>query len=1168
MKIDILRLQAFGPFTDKVVDFSGDGHGLNIVFGPNEAGKSTALRAMLGLLYGFGHKVEDAWLHDYRNLEVGGSLRLSDGRLLNLTRYKRRKNDLIDDDTGKPMDQLELDAILGKMDRQAFEHAFGISHQSLRQGVESVLAAGGELGHALFAATSGLNILRQVMAGLEEKQDGLFRPRAQKAVINADIAELEHLNKELRTASASQQHWKKMKSRLDDLCAREARAADRLEAMSSEISLLSRHREALKYVTRRDELQKALAALGPVPDLAEDFAQRRVGIQVTIKTAEQAEQNLRLELADIDRRLETLTYDDRIIVHARIIEELAKQVSVHTTALADMKKLRGEIYRHNESAQKNISLLRAGLTLEGIESLRLSTADKAKIQRLGNRSAKLEEAFNHAEMALQNAKADLARVREDLDGLETPKDSSSLEDCLDRASGLGKIEEQLSHALMEYASVLEQAQADLSALGLWSGELGALEKLAIPSAETMRGFEKAFLELEQGIEELKKEGTRLDGELKEKRKALSDLTESRGLPSMEDLQSHRALRERGWRSVRSVWLEQGEADRGFLEAMSHGTDLAGAYEKAVSIADETADILRDDAEDVARAQALKSGIQDLGDKVSANKSRQEAQERSLTVQWNEWKNLWQPLGIAPLKPREMAAWSARAEEIRRRAAECRKKNSAAAQLRADMERMAGELTARLGELNVPLPDKLGYAELVDLGKRTLRQNDRLIKDRQSRESQIAGYERQINDSIRLKDQAERDMKAWALQWTQAVGKLGFSADAIPEEVNDFVLALDQVFGELEKAGDKRQRIAGMQSNYEKYAARVKDLLDELAPDLGAEDPTAAIVELHDRLTLNQSRFKDRKLFEEQRKKKQADLSKVRENLAAESEKLRLLCEDAQTDAPDRLPEIEKRAASKGRLAADLDAANERLAELASGREFAVFVAEVQAHDPDELIAKLGRLDQEKKELQREQKQLVEDIALQKRELGTFGGQALAAGIAETTEGLIGKIETDVEHYIRLRLSTVILARAIERYRQKNQSPVLDAASRYFKTMTQGAFEGLRADYDEKGDPVIKAFRPDGRTLMVHEMSDGSRDQLFLALRLGGLEKHVKNNGPMPFIVDDVLVHFDDDRSAAALAGMAGLARNTQIIFFTHHRHLVDIAKATLRDEILKVHSLQ
>ncbi len=958
-----------------------------------------------------------------------------------------------------------------------------------------------------------------------------------------------------------------MQSRLNDLRSREAQWAHRLEAMSSEISLLSRHRDALKHVTRRKELQKALAALGPVPDLAEDFSQRRVEVQVTMKTAEQAEQNLNRELADMERQLETLTHDDRIIAQAKIIEELAKEVSVHTTALADMKKLRGEIHRHHESAEKNIRLLRDGLTLENVETLRLSTADKAKIQRLGNRFAKLEEASSHAQRALQTAKADLAGNREKLDRLEKPKDTSSLEDTLDRASTLGKIEVQLSHAQLEHASALEQAKADLAALGLWSGELDALEKLAIPSPETMRRFEKDFLDFDQDMKELKKEGTRLERERKEKQKALSQLTASRELPSIEDLQSQRALRDRGWRSVRSVWLEQGEADQGFMDAMAHGNDLADAYEKAVSSADDTADILRNDAEDVARAQALKWAIRDLDDQVSENKRRQEAEEKSCAARWDEWKNLWRPLGIVPLKPREMAAWSAKAEEIRRQTAECRKKKNTVAQLKAEMERMAGELTARLQELNVPLPDTPDYAELLERGKRTWRENEELIKDRRSLESGVDSCEKQIKDSIGRKEEAEGELKAWAFQWAQTVGKLGFSSDATPEDVNDFVLALDQVFGELEKAGDKGQRIAGMQSNYEKYTGRVRDLLDTVAPDLKTADPTVAILELHDRLTTDQARYKERKSLEAQRKKKQADASKVRETLAAEREKLRLLCEDAQTDSPERLPEIEQRAAAKNRLSSELDAVNERLAELASGREFSAFVAEVQGHDPDELIAKLGRLDQEKKELQRELKQLVEDMALQKKELETIGGQSLAAAIAQTAEGLTGKMEADVEHYIRLKLSTVILAKAIERYRQKNQSPVLDAASRYFKTMTQGAFEGLRADYDEKGDPVIKGFRSDGRMLMVHEMSDGSRDQLFLALRLGGLEKHVKNNGPMPFIVDDVLVHFDDDRSGAALAAMARLAQSTQIIFFTHHRHLVDLAKDTLGNEVLKVHFL-
>jgi uncharacterized protein YhaN len=60
---------------------------------------------------------------------------------------------------------------------------------------------------------------------------------------------------------------------------------------------------------------------------------------------------------------------------------------------------------------------------------------------------------------------------------------------------------------------------------------------------------------------------------------------------------------------------------------------------------------------------------------------------------------------------------------------------------------------------------------------------------------------------------------------------------------------------------------------------------------------------------------------------------------------------------------------------------------------------------------------------------------------------------------------------------------------------------------------------------------------------------------------------MPFIMDDVLVHFDDERSAAALGTMGDIAEKTQIIFFTHHQHLVDLAKKTLPAKILSMHHL-
>lgn len=154
----------------------------------------------------------------------------------------------------------------------------------------------------------------------------------------------------------------------------------------------------------------------------------------------------------------------------------------------------------------------------------------------------------------------------------------------------------------------------------------------------------------------------------------------------------------------------------------------------------------------------------------------------------------------------------------------------------------------------------------------------------------------------------------------------------------------------------------------------------------------------------------------------------------------------------------------------------------------------------------------------------------------------------------------------LRLASAVLQRAVERYRQKNQGPVLERANRLFAALTVGSFAGLRISYDEP-DPVLEGVRADGTSVGVAGMSDGSCDQLYLALRLATLELWLESHEPVPFIVDDVLLQFDDERASAALRALADLSRRTQVIFFTHHRHLVELAKKNLEEGYAMFHNL-
>lgn len=1162
MKFEAIKLIAFGPFTDRILDFSGERFGLHVLFGPNEAGKTTALRALTGLLYGFGHIVGDAWKHQPRDLAVGGVFVLSDGRTLNLTRFKRRKNDLIDDDTGEPVGQALLDEHLGRMGREAFTHAFGVSHESLRLGVESVLAAGGDLGHALFAATSGLNTLKLAMARLDEKMAELFTPRSRKALVITGISEIKRLRKAQKDASSSHIQWLKTKKQVDRLQQSEKTNELELEELSARIGSLSRHRDAVKHVAARARLEKELEKIGPAPRLRENFRQERVETRMGVEQAAQAEKHLKRDLGEIDNRLENLSVDERIVDNGKRIEALAGEANVHAKARVDAKSLRARIHQQRDSAKDALERLRPGLTSEDAEKLRLSRPEQSRIQRLASAGVKLEESRISAEKALKSAAANLEKLQRRLDAFEKPERPESadiLEDAVSRASELGKIEDQLEKFENETLLLRGRIDADLAALGLWKGELSVLERLAIPTDETMREYGKRIENVERDLDDVRRELKKEEKKRADSQRRFDRMTRSRELPSLKDLHTHRTLRDKGWRSVRAAWLRGEDPDPEFMEAFASDGHLADLYEKSVERADRTSDILRQEAEAVAQADNLREEIREIDVELSAGKIRRDDLQGKRDKLWDQWRKLWSPLGVDPLPPAEMLEWSGRTKELKRKAEAFRKNEAEAEVVRKSMAAAASELASALSTANAKAPENAGFSTLLSLARRALTKLEKADRDRRNLEGSISALQAEIDGHRERSAEIELELSRWKEQWAAVVSRLGLEADAGHEDVLEFVSALEDVFRILEKAKDYQVRQDAISSDYEKYKAKVKAAADELAPELSASDPETVAFRLNDRLKKEQERLKERKTLELDKRKKAAELAKIQENKAALEERMRLLCLEGETDDPEALPDMEKRSADRIRVERDLAKVDERLEELSVGEDLDAFAERVKSCDPDELSAGIEALASKRKQLEQERKRIVAELALAGKELNAIGEESDASMIAVKAEGQIAKTQADVERYVKLRLGSAILAKAMERYRQTHQSPVLEAAGGYFKTITRNAFEGLRADYDEKGNPVIKAVRPDGALLEITELSDGSRDQLFLALRFGGLFNYVKNNGPMPLVVDDVLVHFDDERSAAALKAMADLARDTQIVFFTHHRHLIDVMKKALPD---------
>jgi uncharacterized protein YhaN len=215
-------------------------------------------------------------------------------------------------------------------------------------------------------------------------------------------------------------------------------------------------------------------------------------------------------------------------------------------------------------------------------------------------------------------------------------------------------------------------------------------------------------------------------------------------------------------------------------------------------------------------------------------------------------------------------------------------------------------------------------------------------------------------------------------------------------------------------------------------------------------------------------------------------------------------------------------------------------------------AEWAATDVPAIPARLEALKQEIDQRVSQQNQWTADLRQPEAALERIAGQDEAAQAEARRQEALARMGNAVERFIRVHTAAKLLRWSIERFREHKQGPLLARASDIFRGLTGGALERLQVDYDHQ-PPTLLGQRPTGARVHIEGMSEGTRDQLYLALRLAALELHLRQTPALPFIADDLFINYDNGRARAGFAALADLSRLTQVIFLSHHHHLVDLA---------------
>ena len=633
----------------------------------------------------------------------------------------------------------------------------------------------------------------------------------------------------------------------------------------------------------------------------------------------------------------------------------------------------------------------------------------------------------------------------------------------------------------------------------------------VPARDQVAAFKKQFAQFEDRRRELARHREETARALADDRRDLAAVLAGDPPPSDAELAAARTARDAAWTRLRGTVL----------------TAESGAeFDKALRLADALVDRMRREAqrqtERLRLEVAVSAGEQALNDldTQSADLDRELAETRT------RWDAAWLPSALPAPDPNAATELLAGIEALVGKAEEL-------ADTQVDLDVCRVEIEAA----EVRLRQVLGYVGGFPA-------TDATAPTATAGAADLSGAV--LAELVELAEQRRADYEAAEKQWEKA--------DALFAEA-----------AELEAtAAAKAERVSRFAESVAAVVAAYRGPIEPSAAEEGSlpenalsADPYSVVASLRERLQEAQHNATVAGELRARKAKLDEELASSADALAATATDLARLIEVAGVEDEAQLDALVERAAA----AVDL---TRRIRDLTSlltrtGVPLPTLILEAADWpDPDELAVRVAALKEAREERHAELDAASEEYGSRRNELEAMDGSAAAAEAAERLAEQQAVLIEQSEEYLRLYLGKQVLLQCVEEYRQANQDPVLARAKEIFTTLTGGRFTELLADQDQHGRDVLRVRRANGAVVGIgRELSEGTLDQVYLSLRLAAIQRFADADRTMPLVFDDIFITSDDARTAAGLTALDAVADQFQVVVFTHHGHLADLARTTL-----------
>jgi len=399
------------------------------------------------------------------------------------------------------------------------------------------------------------------------------------------------------------------------------------------------------------------------------------------------------------------------------------------------------------------------------------------------------------------------------------------------------------------------------------------------------------------------------------------------------------------------------------------------------------------------------------------------------------------------------------------------------------------------------------------------------------------------------EKAENDLEAEREVWRKWVEGKGLDLEtsiSLFKEIQTRVRSVKEWVHQKQNLDDRIERMREKEEEAEKLVSVLSECVSEIYLTKDLLVNIDVLSKHFDEAREDSGKCKD---LDGQINEQTGRIEGIAAPLESQRESLEHLLQSAKVDSEESFQLQWKKAQEKSALAKSIREIQTRIqTRVGLGEPYQRFLESMEDVDPEQLEQELADVLSRLNRVHEEQNRV-------NQEIGQFRGEAAQLASREDLVRLHNELESKKEQLMNgasewatLTLALDMLDQAKMRYEKTRQPHVFQAAGRMFSKITDGNYQGVEKPLESDEFRIVQG---NGRYKSPVQLSRGTREQLYLSMRFGLIEDYETRAEPLPIVMDDVFVNFDDTRREHVLDILRDFAKDRQVIILSCHEHLVE-----------------